>query len=145
MQEIPFSIPITGVIKVEEGSITITVNKVDTLISFRSPEKQERISLGKGRTIFDVILETALEEIRRTKENRFSAAQLYGLALERYPELKRNSWVGHIIASAPNHSSYQHFGAKRDFFRYLGNGTYSLKNEYLKTTTQKRINSPIRN
>jgi hypothetical protein len=131
MQEIPFSLPVSGVIKVDEDSIIITINGAETILNFQPPKKQERISLGKGRTVFDIVLETALQEIRRTKENRFSAAQLYGVALERYPELKRNSWVGHVIASAPNHSSHQHFGAKRDYFRYLGNGTYSLKNTYL--------------
>jgi hypothetical protein len=131
MQEIPFSLPVSGVIKVDEDSIIITINGAETILNFQPSKKQERISLGKGRTVFDIVLETALQEIRRTKENRFSAAQLYGVALERYPELKRNSWVGHVIASAPNHSSHQHFGAKRDYFRYLGNGTYSLKNTYL--------------
>jgi hypothetical protein len=131
MQEIPFSLPVSGVIKVDEDSIIITINGAETILNFQPPKKQERISLGKGRTVFDIVLETALQEIRRTKENRFSAAQLYGVALERYPELKRNSWVGHVIASAPNHSSHQHFGAKRDYFRYLGNGTYSLKDTYL--------------
>jgi hypothetical protein len=131
MQEIPFSLPVSGVIRIEEGSITVTINKTETIVNFQPPKKPERISLGKGRTVFDIVLETALQEIRRTKENRFSAAQLYGVALERYPELKRNSWVGHVIASAPNHSSHQHFGAKRDYFRYLGNGTYSLKDTYL--------------
>jgi hypothetical protein len=139
MQEIPFSLPVSGVIKVDEGSITITINRAETVLSFQLPQKQERISLGKGRTLFDVILETALEEIRRTKENRFSAAQLYGVALERYPELKRNSWVSHVIASAPNHTSHRHFGTKRDFFRYLGDGSYRLKDQYLKTAALKNI------
>jgi len=131
MQEIPFSLPVSGVIKIEEGSIIITINKAETIISFQPPQKQERISLGKGRNMFDIVLEVAQELIRRTKENRFSAAQLYGVALERYPELKRNSWVSHVVASAPNHSSYQHFGTKRDYFRYFGNGSYSLNLKYM--------------
>jgi hypothetical protein len=132
MQEIPFSLPVSGVIKVEEGSITVTVNKVETIISFQPPRKQERISLGKGRTMFDLVLETASELVRRTKKNRFSAAQLYGVALERYPELKRNSWVSHVVASAPNHTSHQHFGTKRDYLRYFGNGSYSLNPKYMR-------------
>lgn len=131
MQEIPFSVPIMGVIRIREGSITITINRAETIISFEPPQKQERISLEKGRTVFDIVLETAQEVVRRTKKNRFSAAQLYGVALERYPELKRNSWVSHVVASAPNHTSHQHFGTKRDYFRYFGNGSYSLNLKYM--------------
>jgi len=131
MQEIPFSLPVTGIIRIEEGSISITINRAETIINFQPPQKQERISLGKGRTVFDIVLETAQEAVRRTKKNRFSAAQLYGVALERYPELKRNSWVSHIIASAPNHTSHQHYGTKRDYLRYFGNGSYSLNPKYM--------------
>jgi hypothetical protein len=46
--------------------------------------------------------------------------------------MKRNSWAGHVIASAPNHPSYNHFATKKDYFRYLGNGTYKLEDRYLK-------------
>jgi hypothetical protein len=132
MQEIPFSIPISGVVRIDEGSITITINRAETAISFEPAfQKHKRISLEKGRNLFDIVLETAQELVRMTKKNRFSAAQLYGLALERYPTLKRNSWVSHVVASAPNHTSYKHYGTKKDFLRYLGNGTYNLKDMYL--------------
>jgi hypothetical protein len=142
MQEIPFSVPISGVIKFDDGSITITINRAETMVSFQPLlQKQKRILLEKGRTLFDIVLETAQELVRRTNENRFSAAQLYGVARERYPELKRNSWVSHVVASAPSHSSYRHFGARRDFFRYLGNGSYILKDEYLKTPGLKKNKS----
>jgi hypothetical protein len=131
MQEIPFSLPVSGIIKVEESSITIIINKSETVISFHPSQKQERISLEKGRTVFDIVLETAQEVVRRTNKNRFSAAQLYGVALEGYPQLKRGSWVSHVIASAPNHTSHQHFGTKRDYLRYFGNGSYSLNLKYM--------------
>ena len=132
MQEIPFSIPISGVVRIDEGSITITINRAETIISFEpTPVKKERISLEKGRTLFDVVLETANELVSRTNENRFSAAQLYGVALERYPALKRNSWGAHVVASAENHPSQRYYGSKRDYFRYLGDGIYSLKDMYL--------------
>ena len=131
MQEIPFSLPVSGVVRIEEGSITVTINKTETIISFQPPKKSERISLGKGRTVFDIVLETASEVVRRTYKNRFSAAQLYRVALERYPQLKRNSWVSYVIASAPNHTSHQHFGTKRDYLRYFGNGSYSLNPKYM--------------
>jgi hypothetical protein len=132
MQEILFSIPVSGVIRIDEGSITITINRAETTVSFEPPQKQERISLEKGRTLFDIVLETAQELVKRTDENRFSAAQLYGLALERYPTLKRNSWGSHVIASAANHPSHKHYGTKRDYLRYLGEGTYSLSLKYMR-------------
>ncbi len=138
MQEIPFSIPVSGVVRINEGSITITINRAETAISFESAHtKQKRISLEKGRTLFDVVLETAREMVIMTGENRFSAAQLYGVALERYPTLKRNSWGSHVIASAANHPSQRYYGSKRDYFRYLGDGTYSLKDIYLDKSNEK--------
>jgi hypothetical protein len=133
MQEVPFSIPISGVVRIDDsGSITVTVNRAETNVRFQPPtRKQERISLEKGRTLFDIVLETAQELVSRTNENRFSAAHLYAVALERYPTLKRNSWGSHVIASAANHSSQKFYGSKRDYFRYLGDGTYRLKDKYL--------------
>ena len=131
MQEIPFSVPVSGVVRIDEGSVTITINRAETTVSFEPiPVKQGRISLEKGRTLFDIALETAQELISRTNENRFSAAQLYAVALERYPTLKRNSWGSHIIASAANHPSQKFYGSKRDYFSYIGPGLYRLNEKY---------------
>lgn len=131
MQEISFSIPVSGVVRIDDSSISITINRAETTISFEPLlQKKKRISLEEGKTLFDIVLETARELVGRKKESRFSAAQLYALALETYPDLKRNSWTGHVIASAPNHTSHKHYGARRDYFRYLGNGTYSLEFKY---------------
>ena len=140
MQEVPFTISLTGTARIEEGSITITVNRTSTNISFEPHQKQERILLEKGRTLFDIVLETAQELVSRTNENRFSAAQLYGVALERIPTLKRNSWGSHVIASAANHPSQRYYGSKRDYFRYLGDGTYRLKDNYLGKPNMKELN-----
>ena len=132
MQEIPFSIPVSGVVRIDEGSVTITINRAETAVSFEPvPAKKDRISLEKGKTLFDIVLEAARTFVRSTEENRFSAAQLYAVALEKYPTLKRNSWGSHVIACAGNHTSQKFYGSKRDYFRYLGDGTYRLKDEYL--------------
>ena len=136
MQEIPFSIPVSGVVRISDGSITITINRAETSINFEpSPGKKERISLEKGTTLFDIVLETAQELVRTTDENRFSAAQLYGRAIQRYPTLKRNSWAAHVIASAPNHTSHKHYGAKRDYFSFIGPGQYRLNDNYMSDKT----------
>ncbi len=132
MQEIPFSIPVSGVVRIDDGTITVTINRAETAISFAPLlQKKERISLEGGRTLFDIVLETARDLVRRSNENRFSAAQLYALAQEKYPALKRNSWTGHVIASAPNHTSHKHYGARRDYLRYLGDGAYSIDFKYI--------------
>lgn len=131
MQEIPFSIPITGVVRIDKGSISIIVNRAETAISFELPKKEGRILLEKGQTLFDIVLQIAQELVRSTNENRFSAAQLYNVALEKYPSMKRNSWSSHIIAAAGNHPSQRFYGSKRDYFRYLGDGKYSLKDVYI--------------
>lgn len=132
MQEISFSIPVSGTIRIGDNTITITVNRAETIINFEKPEeKEEHLVLAKGRTIFDVVLEAAQSFIKSNGENRFTAASLYREVIGKYPGLKRNSWTAHMIASAPNHPSYRHYGSRRDYFEYLGNGTYNLVPKYL--------------
>ena len=132
MQEISFSIPVSGIVQIDEGSITVIVNRAETSISFE-PVKEEvgRLSLGKGRTLFDVILETAMEVVKGSVTEPFSAAELYHNALEKYPNLKRSTWNSHMIASAPNHPSYKHHGSHRDYFRYAGDGQYRIDPKYV--------------
>jgi hypothetical protein len=131
MDEIPFNIPITGTVKIENKSITITINQAETTIDL-SLIPRKRVSLLKGQTLFDIVLETARSLVKSSGHNRFTAAELYHEGLIRHPDLKRNSWAGHVIASAPNHPSYNHFATKKDYFRYLGEGTYKLDSKYLR-------------
>jgi hypothetical protein len=140
MQEVPFSLAITGAVRIDKGSISITVNRSETTINFEPQKKEGRILLEKGQTLFDIVLEIAQELVRNTNENLFSAAQLYNTAVERYPTLKRNSWSSHIIAAAENHPSQRFYGSKRDYFRYLGDGKYSLKDMYLDKTKPAKVN-----
>ena len=127
MKEVTFSIPVSGIIRIDEESITVTVNKADTVIRFEPlPKEEPRISLERGRTMFDIVLETAREVVEAKGINQFSAAELYHQALRRYPNLKRNSWGAHVISCAPTHPSYRHYTSQRRYFRYLGKGSYSL-------------------
>ena len=131
MQDVFFTVPLTGKITLEDGSIIITVNKAETTITFESvPSKEARISLEKGKTLFDVVLDVAREVAERSETGQFSAAELYHEALERYPNLKRNSFNSHVIACAPNHSSYKHYASKRGYLSYSGNGLYRLNPQY---------------
>ena len=132
MQEVSFSIPVSGTIRIDEGTITITVNRAETSVSFVPVEKEAgRLSLGKDRTLYDVMLETAIEVAKDSVTEQFSAAELYHNAREKYPSLKRGTWNAHMIASAPNHPSHRHHGSHRDYFRYAGDGQYRLDPRYL--------------
>src|SRR4030042_5400312 len=99
MQEIPFSIPVSGVIRIDENTITITVNRAETIVTFKKPEEPLRLVLPKGHTIFDVVLEAA-QTVVKSGQERFNAATLYREVIGKYPALKRNSWTSHIIAAS---------------------------------------------
>ncbi len=130
MQNISFSIPIAGIINFDGESITLTINRTETTIHIESETpKGKHISLEPGKTMYDLVLETARQVVKdEFEENQFTAAQLYHAALNRYPNLnlKRNSWNSHVIGSAPHHPSYHHFSSSHRYFRYLGEGKYSL-------------------
>ena len=132
MREVPFSIPVAGVIRIDGNEVTITVNRADTIVSL-GPEVRlgVRISLEPGKTMFDIILDTAQEIVKRKGFNRFAPPELYSVALEKYPELKRNSFMSRIIACTPNHSSYKHYKSSRDYFSYIGPGLYKLNDRYI--------------
>lgn len=131
MDEISFNFPITGTVKIENKSITITINQAETTIDL-SLIPRKRVVLLKGQTLFDIVLETARSLAKSSGHNRFTAAELFHEGLKSHPDLKRNSWAGHVIASAPNHPSYSHFATRRDYFRYLEEGIYKLDSRYLR-------------
>ena len=132
MREVSFSIPVSGVVKIDGDLVTITVNRSETTVTL-GPEviPGRRISLEPGKTMFDIILEAARVVVERKEFNRFSASEVYHEALEQYPELKRNSFMSRFIASTPDHPSYKHYTSNRDFFSRIGPGLYKLKDRYL--------------
>ena len=142
MREFPFSIPVLGVVRIDGDSVTIVVNRAETNISF-SPEAGpgKRISLEPGKTMYDIILGTAQEVVQRKGVNRFSAPELYYEALEKYPELKRNSFMARVIACTPNHPSYKHHKSRRGYFSRIGTGLYWLNDQYMpdKTSNEESI------
>lgn len=84
MKELPFSIPVSGVIRLDGDEVTIIVNRAETNISLKTGAAPgKRISLEAGKTMYDVILESAREVIRCKGFNRFSAPDLYAVALEK--------------------------------------------------------------
>ncbi len=142
MAEVAFSIPVTGTIELQGDSLTIRIRETTITMKLKPEEKtRPKITLERGKTLFDVVLESARSYVEETGSNEFSAAEIYHLALGKHPELnlKRNSWGAHVIAAAPGHSSHHHYTAKRRFFRYLGKGRYSLDHSLLTTNQGGRI------
>ena len=136
MKELPFSIPISGVIRMDEDSVVIIVNRAETNISLETGAPPgKRISLEAGKTMYDVILEAAREIVREQGFNRFSAPELYSVALVKYPKLKRGSFWSRVIACTPNHPSYKHHVSRRDYFSRIGPGLYELNDRYIEDVT----------
>ena len=129
MDEAVFTIPVTGTLSIKGDSVTIRIREstLTVQIERKRAKTDKRLALEPGQTLFDIVLEIAMT-FAQTGVQEFSAAELYHTAIHRYPDLnlKRNSWGAHVISSAPNHPSYHHHTATRRFFRYLGNGKYSL-------------------
>lgn len=133
MQEIPFTISLRGMVRVDAGKIIISLGSTRTTVNLEASSRTDaRSFLRKGQNLFDIILKTAQDFVASQGEDtRFSAADLYHLALDKYPYLKHDSWTSHVIASAPDHPSQRHYGVKRDYFDYEGKGTYRLKPRYI--------------
>ena len=131
MKEIPFSIPVSGVIRIDEDSVIIIVNKTETSISLSPvPPSSKRLFQERGKTMFDLVLEAARGVVRRKEANRFSPPELYEEALKSYPDLKKNSFMARVIACTPNHNSYKHHASKKDYLSYLAPGVYTLNDQY---------------
>ncbi len=129
MSEIAFSIPVTGTIQIQGNSLVIKINEsAITMKLSMAGEAGGKLKLERGKTLFDIVLDTAKSWVTESGTSQFTAAQLYHTALDRYPELnlKRNSWGAHVISCAPNHPSYRHYTSRRNYFSYLGKGRYRL-------------------
>ena len=108
MEDVVFSIPVTGTLSIEGDSVTIHIRESTLTIPIerKVADIDKRLSLEPGKTLFDIIRETAMT-FAETGMQEFSAAELYHAAIHQYPDLnlRRNSWGAHVIGSAPNHPS----------------------------------------
>jgi len=143
MAEAVFSIPITGTIDIRGETLVIKVNESTLTVKIDSDRVDglKRLKLETGRTLFDLVLEAGRTMVEEFKEGEFTAASLYHLAVNKHPDLnlKSNSWGAHMVSSAPNHPSYHHYTARRRFFRYLGNGKYSLDPSLVRESAGKPL------
>ena len=130
------------VIHIEGNTLSLKVGDYVLSLKIEGPEGRPsgRLRLEAGRTLFDLVLDAARTFVS-SRENEFTAAALYHIAKERYPDLdiRRNSWNSHVMSSSPNHPSYRHYTSHRDYFRYLGHGRYSLNPGLLPEATETGV------
>lgn len=132
MKEIPFSVPVTGVIKIDGNVITIIVNRAVTNVTLEAmAESPERTVFEPGTSMFDILLASAQEYLRRRKYNRFTGLDLFAIARESYPGLNKRSFLSRLTGATPNHPSYKHHLAHRDYFSRIATGIYTLEHRYL--------------
>ena len=140
MQEIPFAIPVTGKVIIDNGEITIVVNRTETSLNFITEAATRHAVFEEGVTLNDMVLEAAREIVSEKGYNRLHAAELFHKAIERHPGIKRNSFTSRVVACAPDHPSNKHFASRRDYFRYGGSGLFMLNEQYM--PDGKIINNP---
>ena len=142
MKEIPFSVPVTGIIRIDGNVITIIVNRAATHISLATgSESPQRMVFEPGTNMFDILLESAQELLRRKAYNRFTGPDLFAIAREKYPDLKKRSFMSRLTAATPNHPSYKYHLSQRDYFSRIAPGTYTLENRYFPKKTTHEVDS----
>ena len=141
MQEIPFSIPLSGIVRINNGEITISVNRMETTLNFVvEATNARRILLDEGETLNDLALTVAKEIYSETGLNRFHPAELYHRALRKHAGIKRNSFLSRIVACTPDPPSNKYCGSRKDFFRYGGKGILMLNEQYMPIGNE--VNTP---
>ena len=140
MKEIPFSIPVSGVIRINGNSITVVVNRASTHIQLETgSESPGRTVFETGTSTFDILLESAREYNRRKTYNRFTVTDLFEIAREKYPDLKKRSFVARLTGATPNHPSYKHQPSHRDYFMRIAPGIFSLENKYMPEDVKQNL------
>lgn len=144
MQKLDFSITINLSLTLKEDKASINIKNVDLIpavvslpVRIDSRNNVSRPITQKKKTIHDIILQTAKKCVIDAGQNKFTGATLYHLARLQHPELKRNTFAAQVIAAAPNHSSHRHYPNRKDYFTYLGKGTYKLNQMYLEISEDK--------
>ena len=136
-EEIPFSIPISGTIRIDKSKVTVAFKQAEvTMTVSNSAMSTTRFKKKDGKTMSDIVLATA-QKLTLSGKHIFSAAELYKVASQEYPNLNRRSWGAHVIACAPNHSSYKHYSLRKDYLSYMGQGKYKLNEQYLPKNYQQ--------
>ena len=140
MQEISFTIPVSGILRIDDGQVTFVINKMETSLNISIEAAPRRTFLEEGITLNDIALQAAREIVAEKGYNRFHASEVFHRAQQKYPDIRRNSFAARVIACTVDHPSSKHFGSRRDYFRYGGNGIFMLTEQY--TPDSGGVSSP---
>jgi hypothetical protein len=108
-------------------NIRVKPSTVSIPIEVAPARKEKRERKKTGKPIHDIILESAKKVSRKAEEGAFSVADLYKVAIKKYPELNRKSFTTTAISAAPEHNSWKYFKNGKDYLVYLGKGKYRLR------------------
>lgn len=137
-KSVKLSVTVQAALEERDGRIHLIVKDVTvkpgTILLFappagRSSRKKGRAAAGlnSGKTLHDIILETAQKLSKKTDGGEFSSMELYTFASKKYPSLNKKSFTTTVIASAPEHPSWKHYRNGRDYLVYVGRGRYRLR------------------
>ncbi|MBT8332319.1 MAG: hypothetical protein KJP06_08320 [Deltaproteobacteria bacterium] len=145
MKPLRYSITINLALTIKGDDASVRLENVDLIpsgVMLPDPDKSSRQRARfkpKKKTTHDIILQTARKYVLDSGQNKFTGAKLFNLSLVRHPELKRNTFAAQMIAAASNHPSQRHYSNRKDFFTYLGKGSYRLKKKYLDIPADKLV------
>ena len=123
--------PVSGVIKINGNIVTVIVNRAVTNVTLEAEAgSPERTVFEPGTNMFDILLASAQEFLRRRKYNRFTGLDLFAIARESYPGLNKRSFMSRVTAATPDHPSYKHHLSHRDYFSRIATGIYTLEKRY---------------
>jgi hypothetical protein len=131
MKPIDFSITINLSLTLKEDKASINIKNVDLTPAVVSLPVSLNSRYGKATS------QTAKKYVLDSAQNKFTGAKLFNLSLVQHPGLKRNTFAARVIAAAPNHPSHRHSSNRKDYFFYLGKGSYKLNQKYLGIPAEK--------
>jgi hypothetical protein len=93
-----------------------------------APAKKEKpVRKKRGKSIHEIILESAKKVSKKVDKGIFSSVDLFNMAIKKYPGLNKKSFNTTIISAAPEHNSWKYYPSGRDYLVYLGKGRYKLR------------------
>jgi hypothetical protein len=129
--EIDCAITINLKLTVEEDSAKVTIKEVDLRPAMIKLPIQEIVGqiepIKERKTYHQIIVEVAQEFVSQTGNKVFTAADLFKIARQKYPYIKRDVFYNRMMAAAPEHTSYVHLSGRKALLNFLGQGKYSLK------------------
>lgn len=116
-----------GAAQVVVKNVRIKPSDVSLPIEVAPAKKAKSPRKKAGKSIHDIVLESARKVSRSADEGVFSSVDLYKQAARKYPDLNRKSFNTTVISAAPEHTSWKYYRNGKDYLVYLGKGKYRLR------------------